>query len=199
MIRRWMWGYLVLIIMVISGCSSTPKRTFFDYDLLIDQNVMPNNWLMAESSDIASSNEGQVSGAYINFYAVGTPYLARGGEEVFRYSTKQRAAWQYSRFVETFFNNNSPYRTTPWELPDVFDFSSSFADKWKFACAGSDFTIGSSTGETSTLCLYLAQYEEFIISFEITTAINNKALITLDQITPIIETIDGKIKSYLSP
>jgi hypothetical protein len=198
MTRFQMWRYLVMVIMVISGCSTSPKRTFSDYDLLIDQNVMPNNWSLAESSDSASSNEGQVSGAYINFSAVGTPYLVRGGEQVFRYSTKQRAAWQFSRFVHTFFNDNSPYRITPWELPDGFDFSSSFADKWKFACAGSGFTIGSSTGETSTLCLYMAQYEEFVISFEITTAINNEGLITLDQITPIIETIDAKIKSYLS-
>lgn len=198
MAKLWICLVVVIAVIAISGCVSAPKRNFTDSNLLIDQTVMPPNWPVVEQSD-SEENEGQVSGAYIIFANTETPYLDRAEEDVFHYSSASRAEWQYNRLKGYYFYDGGSYQTTPYHTPSGFIFSSSSAQRWKFACSDSNFTLGTSARKTSTDCEYLAQYQEFVIRFGITTEVDNTQFITIAQTVPIIKAIDFKISSYLSP
>lgn len=185
----------------LAGCLSAPTRNFEDADLLIDETAMPINWLKAESAKKAPDpgEEGEESGAFISFYFTNTTYFARGGETIYHYNSKWRAGQNYDRFELTYFNDASVYQTTPWQMPEGFDFASTTADKWRFACEGSNFTFGPEAGSSSTHCIYLARYSEFLVFFSITTEIDGQTFITPDEIKPILEALDQKMSDYLAP
>ena len=68
-IKQNTWLILVLLFNLLIGCQTTPQRDFFDTDLLIDEQAMPENWGFLESA--ASKElfrEGEVSGARIILY-----------------------------------------------------------------------------------------------------------------------------------
>ncbi len=186
---------IILISLFICSCSSSP-RNFKDTDLLIDQSVMPANWILIDT-DSSVEPEGQNSGAYITFQYENTPYNIRGREKVFRYSDNVSAAWHYKRLESYYFNNDSVHFSTPWESPDGFEFSSSLAKQSRFACA-EDF--GTSDNQISgKFCSYLAQYDEFLVFFSITRELKETSAITIEQITSIISSIDEKMNINLKP
>jgi len=190
---------LILISIVSTGCGASKQRNFADADLLIDESAMPNDWSLAERSYNMTVKEGQESGAYITFYYTGTSLFVRGGEDVYRYKNNKRAAWHYKRFETDHFNDASVYRTTPWQVPEGFHFSSSSSEQWRFACAGSNFTVGSITGNTSTVCIYLAQYDEFLVFFSITIERDGAIFISIEQIISILDALDQNMGQYLNP
>jgi hypothetical protein len=159
---------------------------------------MPPAWPVVEQSD-SEENEGQVSGAYIIVANTETHYLDRAEENIFRYSRASRAEWQYNRLKEYYFYDGGSNQTTPYQTPSGFIFSSLSAQHWKFACSESNFAFGSTAGKTSTDCEFLAQYQEFVIRFGITTEVENTQFISIAQIVPIIKAIDSKMSSNLNP
>jgi hypothetical protein len=191
---------LFLLAVFISACGvSSPPRDFADADLLIGKSVMPDNWSMLEVSSKWLWNEGQEGGTYITFYATNTTFLVRGGEDIYRFKNASRAAWHYKRFEREHFNDDRYYITTPWEVPEGFKFFKSLANQCRFACAGDNFSLGTLTGKTATICIYLAQYEEYLIFFSITIERDGVYYISVEEIAPILEAIDHKMGQYLYP
>jgi hypothetical protein len=150
------------------------------------------------STDATEDEEGQESGAKIIFYVVDTHYLARSGEEVYRYNSEQRAARHYERIRNTYFNDDRASLTTPWTIPEGFTFVSVFADQWHFGCAGSNFSPVPEMGAQRTICIYLAQYQEFLVFFTITTEVDAEIMIDIKDIVHIVEAMDARMDQYLS-
>lgn len=196
------FGWIVVLCgSLLSACQSAPVREFADADLLISEGALPTNWALTEDgvSERIPRGEGEESGAAVSFYATDTIYDARMIEYVYRYSSAGKAAWHYDRREKEVFNDASFYRTSPWQVPSGFTFSSSLANKWRFGCAGSSFTIGPSTGSTSTICTYLAQYDEFLVVFHADRDIDGSTVITVSELQQVVEAIDQKMSENLNP
>jgi len=191
-------GFLILFCTLLSGCLHAPERNFSDADLLIDASEMPDRWAVRNSIDATEDEEGQASGAEIIFYVVDTPYFARSGERVYRYTSEQRAAWHYERIRNTYFNDNRASLTTPWTIPEGFTFVSVLADQWRFGCAGASFSPVPEMGANSTNCIYLAQYQEFLVFFTITTEVDADVMIDTEDIVRIVKAMDARMDQYLS-
>jgi hypothetical protein len=160
---------------------------------------MPSGWTLDRIIQSINDNEGQGSGASAGFSAESPPYYARALESLYRYDSSGKVARHYDRFEQTYFNDDSIYRTTPWDVPVGFSFSSSTATKWRFGCAGSNFNIGPQDGTTSTICNYLAQYDEFLVFFTVTIQIDDQSFLTTSELVSLVEAIDQKISDYLHP
>ena len=181
-----------------AGCLPAPERDFLDADLLIDVSVMPDRWDVFELTDASEDEEGQESGAAVGFYVVGSPYLVLGRERIYRYTSERRAARHYERIEGGYFNDERASLTTPWTIPDGFTFASISADQWRFGCAGSNFSPVPEMGTESTDCIYLAQYQEFLVFFTITTERDDEVMIDIDEIVHIVEAMDARMSEYLS-
>lgn len=197
--KEYFVGVLILLSsLLFYGCNASPDRNFADVDLLFDGSVMPENWELLGVSEEANGNEGQVSGAISVFSAQDTPLIVRCGEDIFRYKSTSKAAWHYERFEEYEFSNTRC--TTPWHVPANSPFVDALsADKWRFGCAGGFSSSIPNTGGERTICKYLAQYEEFLVSFIITTKVDGVVYIAIEDVYPIIEAIDRKMMQYLEP
>lgn len=192
---------LLAYLALLYGCGSAPERSFADADLLIDESDLPNGWALTQTGVIerTTDDEGQESGASVSFYATDTTYSARMIERVFRYRSTHDASWHYSRQEKESLNDKGFYRTTPWQTPPGFTFTSALASQWRFACAGSSFTLGLDPSTHSTICVYLAQYDEFLIFFSAKMEIDGQTLITVSELEQVIEAIDRKMVEHLSP
>jgi hypothetical protein len=186
----------VVVGSLVVACRGTPQRTFSDADLLVLPTVMPPNWRLDQLNGNVHDSEGQESGAAIGFITENPPYLARALETVYRYSSASKSASQYKRFALTYFNDSSIYRTSPWEVPPGIAFSSA-ADQWRFGCAGSNFSTGPQDGSNSLVCDYLAQYDEFLIFFTVTTQIDDHTFMTLKELVTVITAADQRIAESL--
>lgn len=194
-IKKVLFLFILAVGFCLTGCnSSLPQRNFVDANLLIDLNVMPQNWGIAEynedNRDVDSKN--QVSGAYITFYAKSVPYFARASEHVYRYRSSNESSKYYKKFMKRYFNDKSVYRTSKWITPTELSFTSISAKQWHYACAGSNFFI-SPNSQSSQLCIYLAQYNEYVVFFTITTQEDSSIFITLLDVESVIRAIDQKM------
>jgi hypothetical protein len=187
---------IILCLGFLWGCGSARERTFADADLLIEAHNMPEHWAVAEYSATTRDEEGQISGAYISFYYTETAFFVRGGEDIYRYGSISRADRHYRRLEDSVFTPN--IRQTVSVVPEGFTFSSITADQWRFACHESTFSPTPEFGNVRTICQFLAQYDEFIVYFTITTQVEDEAMTTIDQVQSIIETIDQKMGRFLT-
>jgi hypothetical protein len=195
--KRIMRAILLVALSLQLSCNA-PQRTFMDADLLIDEQAVPEGWETIKRENELSGNEGQESGADLTFQFVDTDYLVRGGETIYHYSSSRKAVRHYNRFFDIYFNDTNP-RTSTWQIPPDFAFSSTTADQWHFACTDSTFTIGPATGDISHLCVYLAQYEEFLIYFSITRKRDDEVFIGIKDISDIVSAMDAQMATYLEP
>jgi hypothetical protein len=191
------WLVTASVAILLVACGSTPHRTFSDADLLVSPSVVPSDWSLDQVYESVHDSEGQESGAAIGFLAESPPYIARALETVYRYSSTGKAVGYYERFERAYFNDASIYRTSPWEVPPGFVFSSASAHQWRFGCAGSNFSIGPESGRRSVICNYLAQYDEFLVLFTVTMEIDDHSFMTLTELTTVIEAIDQKVVEHL--
>lgn len=187
---------LLLCLVILLGCGSAPKRDFADADLLIDVHNMPENWAVAEYSETTRDEEGQISGAHISFYYTETSFFVRGGEHIYRYRSTSRADRHYRRLEDYRFTPN--IRQTVSVVPEGFTFSSITAAQWRFGCMYTTFSPTPEFGNGRTICQFLAQYDEFIVYFTITTQVEDETMITIDQVQAILEAIDKKMSQYLT-
>jgi len=183
--------------MFISSCVTAPQRDFSDADLFLSNSNLPKGWEVAGRFPKVTDNEGQKSGGVVSFYALDTVYDARITQRIYRYDSDGTAGRHYARFETGMFSDESVYRTTPWITPEEFTFSSQAAKQWRFACAGSNFTIGPSTGTYSTICRYLAQYDEFLVIIYVDLEIDNEVFISVPEIATVILSADQQMYNYL--
>jgi hypothetical protein len=198
-IKRNFWIILVLLFNLLTGCRSAPQRDFSDRDLLIDEQAMPENWEFLES---AASKElfrvGELSGARISFQAKNSPYyIVRGGEDIYRYSSSFRAAWRYKAISKSHLTPNIAGEV--WSKPDEIEFVSPWADRQVIVCQERESKLWGEFSGYRNVCEYLAQYDEFLISFIITTSVEGQQYITMDEVEKIIEEVDQKVGAYLNP
>jgi hypothetical protein len=189
--------YRLLIIAVIAsliGCTTPQLRDFADANLLIYVSSLPENWKIAESGKI-DDEEGQISGAYINFYATNTPLFVRSSENIYHYSSGQKAFKHYQRMLALY--QGVQARGTEWQTPTSFNYSSNLADQWHFACQNWFPPFGPEFGKERIICVLLARYEEFIVRFMVPMQVDDQQFFTVDQVELIVEAIDQKVKIYL--
>jgi hypothetical protein len=192
--RKLMVLYLCLWGLV--ACSSVPNRQFATYELLIGQEIIPENWRMVEYAQKTLDNEGQEDGSYIIFQKSDAKFFARGGEDIYRYDSRNTAQWHYERFRKLYLEKGA-YDLSNWETPGDFHFKSTLAENWRFACVQHQEILRLDNSSTSVLCQYLAQYDEFLVSFSIKQQADGQQLISLQDIEKIIKAIDQQMVKYL--
>lgn len=188
---------ITAIIILLIGCTSTRTREFFDSDLLMDI-AYPENWEIDESGTIDFENEGQISGAYISFYATGTPLFIKSGQRVYRYSSSLTATWHYNRMLPLW--RDATARATAGKTPEGFNYSSSLADQWYFGCLTSISPFDPELfGRESIICVLLARYEEFIVRFVAPLQVDDQSYLSLAEVEGIVKAIDARMGNYLQP
>lgn len=187
---------VVLCLWTLAACNSSPKRQFATYELLIGQKVMPENWRLIDYEKNTFEHEGQEDGSYITFQKSDVEFFARGGEHIYRYDSKDTAQWHYERFRKLYLEK-SYYDLSNWETPGDFHFKSTFAGNWRFACAQHHEILQLDKSSTSVYCRYLAQYDEFLVSFSIKREADGQQLIGLQDIEKIVEAMDRQMVKYL--
>lgn len=200
--RKTLW------ILVISGVAyllfttchtPAPKRDFVEVDLLIDVADMPNKWQEAEySANDPYDKEAAENNAFRYFRYTDTPYLAKAGEDIYRYKNQSLAARNYQWFEREYLEPSN-YDITSWQTPEGFEFHSAFANRWSFVCAYNTFSPAPEFGHKARICQYLAQYQEFIVLFGITIERDDKIFITVNDVRTILVKLDEKIGKYLEP
>jgi hypothetical protein len=190
---------LIVVFNLLISCRSAPQRDFSDKDLLIDEQAMPETWKLSDSAAAKELfREGEVSGAYINFQFKNSPYyIVRGGEDVYRYSSSFRAAWRYKAISDSHLTPNIAGEV--WSKPDEIDFVSPWADRQLIVCQERESKLWGEFGGFRNICEYLAQYDDFLISFMITTSVEGQEYITMEEVESIIEEVDHKVGAYLHP
>ena len=195
MTKRNITIIILIIILVLSSCTSAPERDFADADLLVDQSIFPaEDWTLIKQSDSLTDSEGQVSGAYFNMDSTRLATIARAGETIYRYDSENMAAFKYDRF-QIYFKKSA--RSDPIPNPEGFTFSSETPDQWRFGCVVNYFQPTSDFASSDTICMYLAQYEEFIVFFAITIESDGVKTISIEDLNKVIQAIDAKISDYL--
>ena len=189
---------VISTIFVYVGCTANQERNFADSELLINKYDVPDDWKEVEHSNSYDFREGEKSGSYIIFQYIKTPHLVRCGEDIYHYKTNRQAARNYQRLERYHYNDESFYRTTPWLIPEEFSFSSTTAEEWRFACAGSSFTLSPSE-ENSVICTFLARYDEFIILFNITIEMGGFDFSSIAQVEDVIRKMDQRMANHLEP
>lgn len=186
--------FIVAIVVGIIGCVAPPPRDFADADLLIGISNLPENWKIAEFGEL-DEEEGQISSAYIDFYATDTSLFVRSGEDIYHYPSSYKASRHYKRMLPLW--QGTSVRGTEWQTPESFSFSSRIANRWHFACQKYYSPFGPEFGEESTICAFLAQYEEFIVRFIVPLQVDERQYFTLGEVELIIEAIDQRVETYL--
>lgn len=189
---------LVVFCSLLRGCgNSSPERDFADADLLIDEVDMPEGWKEAEYTDnYPYDTEGARNLAYRNFSFEPTTYLVKAGHDVYRYRNPFYARRGYTAYEKRYMGQR-PSDLSPWETPSEFNVTDSVALQWRFACKYSSFAPAPEFGNKSRICMFLGQYEEFIIVFSATTEVDSTTFITLKEVSNIITIIDQKMADKL--
>jgi hypothetical protein len=192
------WIIIFLTGSILASCTRVPEKSISDIDLLISLDAYPDEWEMYPKKDHLETDEGQESGAYVIFNNKDDLKMVRSGEDIYHYKSSKRAEFHYNRLRDTYFNDEGFYVTTPWEIPSDLSFISNIADDQKFACSGSNFSLGSQTGNSRTICSYLARYQEYIVSVNTTVEAEGKTYMTIEQLQSIIEKIDKKMEAIIN-
>ncbi len=182
-------------IILLAGCVKAPVRPFATQELLFDPTVMPENWKLIELEN-NPVNEGQEDGSYITFQKSDTEFFARAGEVIYRYYNREKAKQQYERFIGLYLEKKAR-DLSDWKAPNNFLFNSALTKNWKFGCANHEEILNLDKSETSVICKYIAQYEEFLVSFTIKKEADGQELIKMDNIEKIIEAIDQQMINHL--
>jgi hypothetical protein len=181
---------LVGLIVVLTSCTTaTPSREFYIQDLLISVDILPSNWYLCEGPGKKGVNEGQEEGVFITFETE-APVIVRAGEDVFRYSSQRKADRHFNRFKNDYFNDNSVYNLTPWAIPEELPFVSTVADQSHFSCALKSF------GYESTICIYLAQYDEFLVFSTATVQAEGKKYMDFAELEFFLSAIDQEMADH---
>ena len=191
---------LMLLTVLLIGCTNSPQEwDFTDADLLIDVTDMPEGWKAAEYTDnYPYDTEGADNQAFRKFSFQPTTYLVKAGNDVYHYRSPSTANRGYRAIIDRYMGQRAS-DLGPWETPPEFEFASSTADQWIFACVYSSFAPASEFGSKRRNCKFLAQYEEYVIEFSATMEVDDTTFMTLEEITNVIETIDQTMSEHLQP
>ncbi len=192
------WIIIFLIGSILACCTRMPQRSISDIDLLIGLDAFPEEWEMYPKKDRLETDEGQESGAYVVFYYQDALIMVRSGEDIYHYKSSKGAEFHFNRLRDIYFNDEGFYVTKAWETPTGFSFISNIADDQKFACAGSNFSLGLLTGNSRTICSYLARYQEYIVLLNTTVEAEGKTYMSIEQLQSIIEKIDKKMEAIIN-
>ncbi len=189
---------LVIFSSMLIGCiNSSPERDFADVDLLINEPDMPEGWREAEYTDnYPYDTEGAENLAYRTFSFEPTTYLVKAGHDVYRYQNPFYAGRGYTAY-ENRYMGQRPSDLSPWETPSEFNLTDSVAHQWRFACKYSSFAPAPEFGNKSRICMFLGQYEEFVIEFSATTEVDGTTFITIEEVSNIVTIIDQKMADKL--
>ena len=187
----------IVSTLFLSGCGKpAPKRDFPDSELLLKLSDLPEGWVAAESTDnyIEKDYAEQYSLRYYQYSL--TKYLVKSGEDLYRYKNLGIAYNNYKRLKKYYFSQ-SARDLTPWETPPEFRFTSSSTERWHFACGVSTFSPAPEFGKKRKICMYIAQYDEFVVKFGVTIEVDDQVFMNIQDVTKIIETIDQRMSEYL--
>jgi hypothetical protein len=185
---------IFLIVSVISGCATNLHSDVADMELLISPSDFPEDYRIVDISTKPVHREGQVSEAYIIMTSTRVNVIARGGETVYRFRSYSQAIQTYKRFQ--IYLQKTAY-SIPIPTPEDFSFESKFTKLWAFGCSIDSFKPSTDTADSTEICVFIAQYDEFFIFFSIAVKVDGVETITINDVNKLLKAIDKEMVGKL--
>lgn len=186
---------LLCLLFLLSGCQLSENNddnlSKVDlWNLMMPESAIPTDWQLLKTKDEPIVSFGEENAAMLIFYYLDdSQKLTRGGVTLFQHRTLRSAARQYEKMAEAHFDPDDPKSSTPLFIPEGFQFTSNTADEWRFSCVGKE----ESFVPARDICIYLAQYDRYVVFFSITTTYQNNSTINTADLQQLIETIDERM------
>lgn len=180
---------LLLVVVILGLCSCQGGSSIPGVDpsgLLLDTSAYPEGWDVCERKeyiggrDSPNLTEGAEEVAFVAF-GFANPE-ARSGETVYRFASANEAMSKYHELRRIHFLDFPG----GWQLPEGFSYLSDVATQWHFGCASAWFR-----GET--ICLLVAQYDEYLVHFSAMTMVDGREVLSVEQIRALLQEIDRKM------
>lgn len=179
-----------------------PERSFAIEVLLIDASVFPAGWeadpegpqpVYTRAAPLGSGAVPAIESRVLLFARSVRGGSGSAGHSVYRLSSRQRAAEEFQVRRERWFPVG-PY-DTPWETPPELSDLDLAADQFYVAC---------SRQGSIPMCGLLAQYEEYLVSFDTHMEAYDSRLqlvpiMTYTEFRRIVKAIDQRMAYYLKP
>lgn len=198
----------------------TPERAFDEVDLLIEEDSLPVNWVFGElSNSVRSYYVSLARNVYpLDYFddpdtppRIGgfPPMLAYepkiGFYEIFHYLSSLEAQQRYNslktiRLREHNFGDLVPGDSQA-RITTELEFSSQSADRWRLTCISKKYRVYSPSIrlQHQTRCYYLAQYDEFLIVLDMPSKWDGITLLSEEEFTKLVQSIDQQMNWYFSP
>lgn len=184
---------LILGILLIS-CSGfrSSSREFSAEDLLLTQEMVPQNWIRTEVVPVSIARFGfgnEESDRRVAFVRQNDPQdrvFANHFVLVFR--NENRAENWYKDKIRSHFNDNSIAITGAWSTHSDLTYEPIFPRQYRVACA-----INNVAGE-QLVCKFMAQYEEFVVIF---SSVIDSDTTTVSGFNELVEQIDKIMLDHL--
>jgi hypothetical protein len=168
----------------------TPEvRDFSTLELLLTTEELPPGWdPIVETEYVYVPNEGQLDNEQSVWRLVGEPDYVRMVEKIYRYPSDQKTIAKYKQWTGMNIPSNKDEEIN---FLEGYDLSRIHATKWDLGCENI------SPNEVWVYCGYVAQYEEFVVSFGVFVEVNGQKYMSSDDLYAVVMKIDKKISSYL--
>ncbi len=177
----------VAMILTAYGCSfgrpRPPKRSFTPEDLLIDSDIMPSGWELADPTFPAGDDLCTDESAAIRFSVTNESQSMRGGtHSVYRYLSQDIA--------QRTFKVKCLAHTRILDQVNEWTYQSPVAEQSHFGCHNM-------AGNAGLACEWAAQYEEYIVVFGVAMSPGEVSPTNIEQIEYIVKAIDERMTLYL--
>lgn len=186
--------FLLAGLALLSSCQLAPTRSFNVRDLLIGEGDLPQGWALLSVDDDPIAHFGESEAAEMIFYYGGNAdRTTRGGVTIYQYGSERKAIRSYDRQEQGDFNEDSRWFGSTFMLED-FSFNSTTADEQRFGC---HVLSQDAFFAEDTICIYLARYEEFVVSFSINVEYQGESTVTTRELKALVDAVDQRVSTLL--
>ncbi len=179
----------VLVMLPLTACRLrfweplAPQRSFTPEDLLIDQEIVPPEWELADPLFPAGDTLCTTESAAIRFTVTDGQQLMRGGSHsVYRHQSTGIARRTFDKVYLAMARSLDP--VSEWT------YQSLIAEQSHFGC-------DNMAGNVGVACEWAGRYEEYIVVLGVALPPGEVSLADIEQIEEIVRAIDARMAEYL--
>jgi hypothetical protein len=183
-----------IIAMSLTGCSGlgSSKRDFSAEDLLLTQEMVPENWMRTDVVPVSIAEFGfgnEELDRHVGFVRQNDMQdRVFANHFVFVFRNENRAENWYKDKIRSHFNDNSIAINGAWSDHPDLTYEPPSPEQYRIACAINNIA------REQLVCKFMAQYEEFVVIFS--TVIDSDTT-SVAGFNELVEQIDGIMTDYL--
>ena len=177
--------FILSAVIVLCSCQEKTANLVDLNKLIIDDSQIPNGWiLLSKGNDpIVSFGEEQAI-QMLFFYGEDTEQKTRGGITIYQHGSFNDAYEHFIKQENGDFNANNRRSLGPFFIPDDIDVSFALdSDEYHFGCH--HVSLRGLLDDTLT-CLYLAQYQEYVVYVRVNMLYHDKETLSIEQLEQLL-------------